>query len=73
MKYDDTYSMIGAMLNQGFETEFKKEREKKEKRRRFFRKLIDVFAATNRHKSHSVERKCHKIQKCGLQIFSLIL
>ena len=39
MKYNDTYSMIGAMLNQGFETEFKKERKKKEKRRRFFQKL----------------------------------
>ena len=32
MKYNDTYSMIGAMINQGFEVEFKKEREKKEKR-----------------------------------------
>ena len=73
MKYDDTYSMIGAMLNQGFETEFKKQREKKEKRRRFFRKLIAVFSTTNRHKSYSVERKSHKMQKCGLQIFSLIL
>ena len=41
MKYNDTYSMIGAMLNQGFETEFKKERDKKEKRRRFFRQLIN--------------------------------
>ena len=30
MKYNDTYSMIGAMINQGFEVEFKKEREKKE-------------------------------------------
>lgn len=28
MKYNDTYSMIGAMINQGFEVEFKKEREK---------------------------------------------
>ena len=30
MKYDDTYSMIGAIINQGFETQFEKERKKKE-------------------------------------------
>ena len=29
MKYNDTYSMIGAMINQGFEVDFNKEREKK--------------------------------------------
>ena len=28
MKNNDTYSMIGAMINQGFEVEFQKEREK---------------------------------------------
>ena len=44
MKYNDTYSMIGAMINLGFEVEFKKEREKKEKRRRFLRKLIVMIS-----------------------------
>lgn len=29
MKYNDTYSMIGAMLNLGFEVEFKKNGRKK--------------------------------------------
>ena len=29
MKYNDTYSMIGAMINLGVEVEFKKDREKK--------------------------------------------
>ena len=31
MKYNDTYSMIGAMINQGFEVEFKKETGEKRK------------------------------------------
>ena len=44
MKYDDTYSMIGAIINQGFETQFEKERKKKEKRRKYFRKLLAFLA-----------------------------
>lgn len=36
MKYNDTYSMIGAMINQGFEVEFKKEREKKKNAADFY-------------------------------------
>ena len=39
MKYNDTYSMIGAMINLGFEVEFKKEREKKEKRTQIFTEI----------------------------------
>lgn len=99
MKYDDTYSMIGAIINQGFETQFEKERKKKEKRRKYFRKLLAFLACRvngsiaeiikkrsvhvwrtvgtehkkNRHRSGFVERKSHKMQKCGLQIFSVIL
>ena len=84
MKYDDTYSMIGAIINQGFETQFEKERKKKEKRRKYFRKLLAFLAhqgkrfnwrehKKNQHSSGFVERKSHKMQKCGLQIFSVIL
>ena len=39
MKYNDTYSMIGAMINLGFEVEFKKEREKKRKTPQIFTQI----------------------------------
>lgn len=99
MKYDDTYSMIGAIINQGFETQFEKERKKKKNAGNIFencwpfwlvrvngsiaeiikKRSVHVWRTVgtehkkNRHRSGFVERKSHKMQKCGLQIFSVIL
>ena len=64
MKYNDTYSMIGAMLNQGFETEFKKEREKKEKRRRFFRKLLVMISRLKKSSGKISENMSNSAGKC---------
>lgn len=99
MKYDDTYSMIGAIINQGFETQFEKERKKKKSAGNIFencwpfwhirvkdsiaeiikKRSVHVWRTVgrehkkNQHSSGFVERKSHKMQKCGLQIFSVIL
>lgn len=58
MKYNDAYSMMGAMINQAFADQHEKKAQARENA---------VF------QSHIVERKSHKMQKCGLQIFSVIL
>lgn len=60
MKYDDTYSMIGAIINQGFETQFEKERKKKEKRRKYFRKLLAFLA----HQGKRFNCRNHKETIC---------
>ena len=97
MKYDDTYSMIGAIINQGFETQFEKERKKSagnifencwpfwhirvkdsiaeiiKKRSVHVWRTVGREHKKNQHSSGFVERKSHKMQKCGLQIFSVIL
>ena len=64
MKYNDTYSMIGAMVNQGFEIEFKKEREKKEKRRRFFRKWIAMMSRLKKGPGNISENMSNNGGKC---------
>ena len=58
MKYNDAYSMMGAMINQAFADQRKKEVQARE---------------TGAFQSHIVERKSHKMQKSGLQILKLIL
>ena len=67
MKYDDTYSMIGAIINQGFETQFEKERKKKEKRRTYFRKLLAFLAHQGKRfncRNHK-ETICTCMADCG--------
>ena len=64
MKYNDTYSMIGAMLNLGFEVEFKKEQEKKEKRRRFFRKLTVMISRLKKSSGNITENMSSSAGKC---------
>ena len=64
MKYNDTYSMIGAMLNLGFEVEFKKEREKKEKRHRFLRKLIVMISRLKKSSGNITENMSNSTVYC---------
>ena len=67
MKYDDTYSMIGAIINQGFETQFEKERKKKEKRRKYFRKLLAFLACQGKRFNcrNYKETICTCMADCG--------
>ena len=71
MKYDDTYSMIGAMLNQGFETEFKKERKKKEKRRRFFQELLAMISRLKKNSRNISENKSNSTGKCKCNVHTI--
>ena len=65
MKYNDAYSMLGAMINQAFADQYEKNGENpKKKRERIGSKNIV---------SDAVERKSHKMRKFGLQILARIL
>lgn len=63
MKYNDTYSMIGAMINLGFEVEFKKEREKK-KTSQILRKLIVMISRLKKSSGNITENMSSSAGKC---------
>ena len=64
MKYNDTYSMIGDMINLGFEVEFNNERDKKQKRRRFLRKLIVMISRLKKSSGNNTENMSSSAGKC---------
>ena len=64
MKYNYTYSLIVDIINQVFEVQFKKERYKKEKRRRFLRKLIVMISRLKKSSGNITENMSNSAGKC---------